>query len=114
MLLPIRVTNLVMSFHSPTPVFIALVMILAMIVLLWTGQIGAKRRVTRWCEREGYQLVTWRGAWFYEGPRAWCRTEEEDAYRIEVRDRKGQTRSGYVVFGTWWNPFSRKVRVEWD
>ena len=103
-----------MSFSSSDPLFIATVTILFLVFLLWTGRIWARWRVTRWCEREGYQLVTFRGAWFYEGPRKWLRTENEDAYHVEVTDRDGLTRSGYVVFGTWWHPFSWKVRVEWD
>jgi ABC-type nickel/cobalt efflux system permease component RcnA len=103
-----------MSFTSPAPLFIVAVTILGFIVLLWTGSIWARRRITRWCEREGYKLVTFRGAWFYEGPRAWLRTDSEYAYHVEVRDRHGLTRTGYVMFGSWWNPFSRRVRVEWD
>lgn len=103
-----------MSLHAPHPLFIAAVTILAIIVLMWTGKIWAKRQVTRWCEREGYELVKWRGAWLFEGPRAWLRTEDENAYYVEVRDRTGETRSGYVVFGTWWHSFSRKVRVRWE
>lgn len=102
------------SLDSSDPLLIAAVAVLAFIVLMWTGKVWARRQVTRWCEREGYELVTWRGARFFEGPRAWFRTEDEDAYRVEVRDRHGVTRAGFVVFGTWWHPFSRKVRVEWD
>jgi hypothetical protein len=102
------------SVDSPNPIVIAAVTILAIIVAVWTGRIWSRRRLTRWCAREGYELVSWRGAWFYEGPRAWFRTEDENAYYIEVRDRHGYIRTGYVVFGTWWNSFSRKVRVEWD
>jgi hypothetical protein len=103
-----------MSFTSPHPLFIVAVAVLGIIVLLWTGKIWARRQVTRWCEREGYDLVTFRGAWFYEGPRAWLRTENEYAYRVEVRDHHGLTRTGYVLFGTWWHPFGGRVRVEWD
>ena len=103
-----------MPFRSSDPLFIAVVTVLAMIVLIWTGKLWARRQVTRWCEQEGYELVSWRGAWFHEGPRAWLRTEDESAYYVEVRERHGSTRCGYVVFGTWWHPFSRKVRVEWD
>jgi len=42
--------------------------------------------------------------------------DNQDAYYIEVRDRQGLTRAGYLVFGSYWWPwpFSRKVRVEWD
>jgi hypothetical protein len=78
-----------MSLDSPRPVFIVAVTIVAIVVLMWTGKIWARRQVTRWCEREGYELVSFRGAWFLEGP------------------RHGETRMGYVVFGSWY-PFSRK------
>ncbi len=60
-----------MSLDSPHPLFIVAVTIVAIILLMWTGKIWARRQVTRWCEREGYELVSFRGAWFYEGPRAW-------------------------------------------
>ena len=89
---------------------------MAIIVLLWWGRLYAARRVTRWCHEQGYELVDWRGAKFFEGPKAWFRTDNQDAYYIEVRDRQGLTRAGYLVFGSYWWPwpFSRNVRVEWD
>jgi hypothetical protein len=101
-----------MSLDSPHPVFIVAVTIVAIIVLMWTGKIWARRQVRAGASERGYELVSFRGTWFYEGPRAWLRTEEEDAYHVEVRDH-GETRIGYVVFGSWY-PFSRKVTVEWD
>ena len=103
-----------MSLSSPDPILVVTVTIATIIVGLWIGKIWARWQVKRWCEREGYELVAFRGAWFYEGPRAWLRTENEDAYHLEVRDRRGETHTGYVVFGTRWHPFSRRVRVEWD
>lgn len=30
-----------------------------------------KRRLTEWAESEGAELVSFRGAWFNEGPSAW-------------------------------------------
>ena len=99
---------------SSHPFLIVVVTAFSILVLVWTGQIWARRQVTRWSQREGYELVTFRGAWFFEGPRRWVRTDTEHAYHVEVRDRYSMTREGYVLFGTWWNPFSGKVRVEWD
>jgi hypothetical protein len=89
---------------------------LVFLVVLWLGRAYGARRVSRWCEEQGYELIDWRGAKFFEGPRAWLRTENEDAYYIEVRDRQGLTRSGYLVFGSYWWPwpFVRKARVRWD
>jgi hypothetical protein len=88
--------------------------VIAFLLLLWWGRVYSARRIARWCEQEGYELVEWRGAKFFEGPSAWFRSDNEDAYYIEVRDRHGLTRAGYLVFGSFWWPFRRKVRVKWD
>jgi hypothetical protein len=96
------------------PLFIVGVTIAAFIVVLVTGRMWSRWQVRRWCDDQGYDLVDWRGAKFFEGPGAWLRSENQDAYRIEVRDRQGTPRAGYVVFGSYWAPWSRKVRVEWD
>jgi hypothetical protein len=84
--------------------------------MLWLGRLIGRRRVTRWCAGEGYTLIDWRRAKFFEGPNAWFRSDNLDAYYIEVRDRQGLTRAGYLVFGSFWWPWplSRKVRVKWD
>jgi hypothetical protein len=91
-----------MSLSSPDPLFVVAVTVVAIIVALWTGKIWARRQVTRWGKREGYELVAFRGAWFYEGPRAWFRTEDENAYHVEGarspwRDADRLCRVRYVV-----------------
>ena len=65
---------------------------------------------------QGFELLDWRGARFFEGPDAWLRSRNQLTYRIEVRDREGFTREGYLIIGSYWIgwPFSRKVRVVWD
>ena len=103
---------------SEPPSLLLLVSVCAVVlfVAVVTGRVWSARRIRRWCERQGYELLDWRGAWFYEGPGRWLRSENQDAYHIEVRDRQGLTRSGYLVFGSRWFPFplSRKVNVRWD
>ena len=83
---------------------------------LWWGRVFSQRRLQRWCQREGFELLDWRGVWFFQGPNAPWRSKYQDCYRVEVRDRAGYERTGYVVFGRYWLgwPFSRKVQVEWD
>jgi hypothetical protein len=90
------------------------VVILAVAAAIISGQWLSRRRLRRWCEQQGYDLLDWRGAWFYEGPGKWLRSENQHAYYIEVRDRQGFTRAGYLVFGSYWHPFSRKAEVKWD
>ena len=85
-------------------------------LLIWCGRVFSEWRLQRWCGREGFELLDWQGVWFFQGPNAPWRSQYQDCYRIEVRDREGYERTGYVVFGRYWLgwPFSRKVTVEWD
>ena len=85
-------------------------------LLIWSGRVFAERRLQRWCRREGFELLDWRRAYFFEGPNAWWRSRYQACYRVEVRDSQGYERTGYVVFGSYWVgwPLSRQVRVHWD
>jgi hypothetical protein len=103
-----------MTLPPASPLVVVGVTILALIAALVTGRAWSRWQVGRWCKRQGYELVEFRGARFFEGPGAWLRSENQAAYRVQVRDRQDQTRSGYVVFGSNWLPWSRQVRVEWD
>ena len=105
-----------MALSTAEQVVIGLGVALLFALLLWWGHVWSARRIARWCDEQGFELVDWRGARFFEGPHAWFRSENQDAYRIEVRDRDGLIRAGYLVFGSyWWGwPFSRTGRVEWD
>ncbi len=96
-----------------TPAFIGLI-VAALVFALATGRAWSRWRVRRWCREQDYELLEFRGAWFFEGPGAWLRSENQAAYRVRVRDRRGLIRGGYVVFGSYWLPLSRKVRVEWE
>lgn len=86
------------------------------LALIWSGRVFSERRLQRWCRQEGYELLDWRRAYFFEGPNAWWRSKYQSCYRIEVRDHQGYERIGYVVFGSYWLgwPLSRQVRVRWD
>lgn len=83
--------------------------------ILWRlARVWGGFRVRRWCRKHGYELILWDVARFYEGPRKWLRTDNEEAYYIEVRDRMGLVRAGYLTYGTWWSPFARQGEVHWD
>ena len=45
-----------------------------MIVALILAQMYWKHRLTKWAESQHLQLVSFRGAWFFEGPSAWTRS----------------------------------------
>ncbi len=88
----------------------------AVILLLWLSRIYWRNKLTRWAREQGYTLIRYRGAWFFEGPSAWRRSKNQHAFRVVVEDRNGLRRSCWIMFGTFWgftwgNPVTA---VEWD
>jgi hypothetical protein len=74
------------------------------------------RRLTKWAESQHLELVSFRGAKFFEGPSAWTRSRNQHLFRVVTRDREGRERSCWIMFGTFWGftwgePLSEVV---WD
>jgi hypothetical protein len=86
------------------------------IVLAW-GRVYWGRRVNSWATGKGLHLVSFRGAAAFEGPGgALCR-KPHPAFRDTGRDAHGRVRSGWLLFGRSWNPFSppdELVDEQWD
>jgi hypothetical protein len=72
-----------------------------------------ERQIRRWCAGHGYQLVSWESAKFFEGPR---RSDNQNTFRIEVEDRDGMLRDGYLTFASGWGLSSQRqpAKVDWD
>jgi hypothetical protein len=95
-------------------VFIGVITVIVVLALVF-GRKYWRRRLTTWAEREGFELVDFRGAHAFEGPSVWRRSENQDVLHVTLRHRRGDTgiRTAWVVFGSFWNPFSRDVKVHW-
>ena len=91
---------------------VAAVMILALIL----AQMYWRRRLTKWAESQQLQLVSFRGAWFFEGPSAWTRSRNQHVFRVVTKDRDGLTRSCWIMFGTLWGfTWGEPItKVEWS
>jgi hypothetical protein len=51
----------------------------------------------------------------WRGPRAWLRTENEEAYFVVVEDAAGRRRTGWVLYAWPWHSLGpAKVSVRWD
>jgi hypothetical protein len=82
---------------------------------IWSGRRYWARRIERWAQAEGFTLLDFRGARFYEGPRPWRRTDSEFAFRVSVRGSDGRERSGWLTFGSPWSLWPRTpVEIRWD
>jgi hypothetical protein len=48
------------------------------------------------------ELVSFRGAWFYEGPSARTRSRNQHVFRVVTKDRDGLTGYCWIMIGTSW------------
>ena len=90
---------------------------LVLFVIAWKlTRMYWKRKLTQWAEGQHAQLISFRGARFFEGPSAWLRSRNQHLFRVVIRDRDGLERSCWIMFGTYWG-FSwgePLTKVTWD
>ena len=72
-----------------------------------------KRRLTKWAESQHLDLVSFRGAWFFEGPSVWTRSRNQHVFHGVTKDRK--TGCCWIMFGTFWGfTWGEPItKVEW-
>jgi hypothetical protein len=75
-----------------------------------------KRRLTKWAESQHLELVSFRGAWFFEGPSAWTRSRNQHVFRVVTKDRDGLIGYCWIMFGTFWGfTWGEPItQVQWD
>ncbi len=56
-----------------------------------------------WARRERIEILSIRRIWIFK-----------KAYRLTVRDSKGQVRSAHLRIGGWWFGWSDQIYVDWD
>ena len=73
------------------------------------------RRVARWAEEQDLKLLEFRGARFYEGPRAYLRTDSRFAFRVVVEDASRVVRTGRLSFGGYLSIWpTGSAEILWD
>ncbi len=90
--------------------------VIAYVVIAW-GKRYWHKRLDAWAKSEGFRLLEFRGAKFFEGPNALLRTENQSAFRVRVCDRSGKVKHAWIVMGHNWNPISAPdelIDVVWD
>jgi hypothetical protein len=87
----------------------------AILLMLVGGRTCWKRRVTRWAGDNGMKLLEFSGALFYQGPRAFRRSDNRFTFRVMVEDAAGGVRSGWLTFGSSWSFWpAGDPEVHWD
>ena len=79
-------------------------------ILSWfIGRRRWARRIDEWAGSQGFVLEDYRRARFLEGPHRWGRSDTWDVFSIDVTDRNGLPRQGWLSFRA---RFFRKPTVE--
>lgn len=69
----------------------------------------------QWADKNGYQLIEAKYAYFFKGPFFWTSSKNQSVYRVQVRDETGGIRNGWVRCGSWlWGDWSNQTQVRWD
>ncbi len=72
-----------------------------------------ERRISRWARGHHFTLVDCRRAWMIEGPDRLTRNNWRTVFWIEVTDRDGFARTGYLTFQSrWWGGIDDEI--EWN
>ena len=95
---------------------LAIVIVVGFVVaLIALSQAMAWYGLSRWAQREGFRLVDFQSALFWQGPRAWRRTRYQQEYHVVVEDPAGRQRSGWVLRTQTWLGFGpAEYKVEWE
>lgn len=75
----------------------------AIAVATRVGRAYWRRRVRAWADEQGLKLLEFTGARFFEGPRAFRRSDNQFAFWVVVEDRAGEVRRGWLTFGRYWS-----------
>lgn len=97
-------------------ILIYLAAAVSMTIALILAKAYWKRRLTKWAESQHLELVSFRGAWFFEGPSAWTRSRNQHVFRVVTKDHDGLTRYCWIMFGTFWGfTWGEPItQVEWS
>ena len=101
---------------GPTQLLLFAASVAFFIAVVTLSNMYWKRRLTKWAESEHLELVSFRGAWFYEGPSAWTRSRNQHLFRVVTKDRNQLTRYCWITFGTFWGfTWGEPITdVQWD
>jgi hypothetical protein len=98
-LLSLSVQNTSMDWIQYLPGLIMVIGVIVLLPLSKRAAINLQHRLSEWAKSERVTIISQRGARFYEGPGAWLRNENQNMYRLEVRDAKGQVHLAWITFG---------------
>ncbi len=91
-----------------------LIAVLVIFSLVWGNSRGTSILET-WAREQGYEVLSQEECWIFRGPFFWSSSKGQKIYKVALRNREGQVRTGYARCGGYWlGLFSDAVEVRWD
>jgi hypothetical protein len=106
-----------MQFPELFTFFVSIIIIGGgMLTMMWFSRLYWASKLREWAGKEGFRVVSFRGAKFKEGPQAWRQRRSERLFRIAIQDQMNARRAGWIVFaGIWGFRAPRpEAKVLWD
>ncbi len=92
---------------------VAVTAVLFTVSLYWMGRIRRREALFRWASSQGYKLLSYRQPVLSElSPFPVSASKAQQIFHIEVEDRQGSHRSGWVRLGSAWRGLASDVADE--
>jgi hypothetical protein len=75
---------------------------------------SAPEALLRWAQERGYRILRQERRTFRRGPFFWGSSSYQIVYRIEVQDKQGTRRRGWVRIGKYTWPDPNQIDERWD
>ena len=84
------------------PIWIAALLVLVVVAVIYGHIARSNYLLKKWAQDNGLELLRADFRMFRKGPYMWS-SRGQAVFRVEVRDREGRTRQGWVRCGGWWS-----------
>ena len=97
-----------------SPFLILLFVGLGIAGLVWHFS-RSRSLLEQWASENGYTILHREYRNLFRGPFFWTSSKTQTVYYVQVRDRDGNVRTGWVRCGSWWlGLMSDKTEVRWE
>ncbi|GAA5495868.1 hypothetical protein Rhal01_02049 [Rubritalea halochordaticola] len=99
----------------PEQTFFYIFMAVIVIISLKWSRSRAQTILSNWAADSGVEILSRERRTFFRGPFFWSASKGQEVFYVQVRDRDGSTRSGWVRCGGWLlGLMSNQADVRWE
>jgi hypothetical protein len=95
---------------------LVIVACIAIIILIYIWEFKRSGEILQqWADENDFEIIHREYRTTFRGPFSWTTTKSQTVYFVQVCDRNGRERSGWVRCGSWfWGLSSNTAEVRWE